>query len=137
MSNELMSTIRDMIKQAEAVAPQPHIANDQNAAMAGEQQAVNAAALQSGGTVEAQQIESLKKGLDTPSAVASGEDQVVELQKAAALTHLVAGGMDFYSAVDQVAALDVELQKEAAFNQLVEEGKTFDEAVALIQAATV
>ncbi len=135
MSNELMNTIRGMIKEAEAVAPQPHIANEQNAAMAGEQQAINAAALQSGGTVEAQQLESLKKGLDTPSAQASGEDQVIELQKAAALTSLVAGGMDFYSAVDQVAEMDVELQKEAAFNELISEGRTFEEAVALIQGA--
>lgn len=136
MSNELMTAIRGMIKEAEAVTPQPQIHHEQNAAMAAEQTAINAAALQSGGTVEAQQIESLKKGLDTPSAIASGEDQVVELQKAAALTGLVAGGMDFYSAVDQVAAMDVELQKEAAFNELIGEGKTFEEAVALIQAAT-
>lgn len=136
MSNELMNTIRGMIKEAETVSPQPQIHHEQNAAMAAEQLQVNAHALQSGGTVEAQQLESLKKGLDTPSAVASGEDQVIELQKAAALTGLVAGGMDFYSAVDHVANLDFELQKEAAFNELIEEGKTFEEAVALIQAAT-
>lgn len=136
MSHELIDVIRGMIKEAEAVAPQPQIHHEQNAAMAAEQQAVNAAALQSGGTVEAQQIESLKKGLDTPSAVASGEDQVIELQKAAALTNLVAGGMDFYSAVNQVAELDAELQKEAAFNELVGEGYSFDEAVALIESAS-
>lgn len=131
-----MNAIRGMIKQAETVAPQPHIANDQNAVMAQEQMAVNATALQSGGTVEAQQIESLQKGLATPSAVASGEDQVVELQKAAALTHLVAGGMNFYDAVDQVASIDSELQKEAAFNELIGEGYSFDDAVALIEQAT-
>lgn len=136
MSNELINVIRGMIKEAEAVEAQPHIANEQNAAMANEQMAVNATALQSGGTVEAQQLESLQKGLATPSAVASGEDQVVELQKAAALTSLVAGGMDFYSAVDQVAAIDSELQKEAAFNELVGEGYSFEEAVAMIEHAT-
>lgn len=136
MSSQLMSNIRFLIKQANEIAAQPHIANDQNAAMAANQGAVDAQALQSGGTVEQLQLESLQKGLATPTAQASGYDQVVELQKAAALNELVGQGLDFYSAFDQVATADAELQKEAAFNDLIGEGYSFDDAVSLIQGAT-
>lgn len=133
---DLLSNIRALIKQAEEVQAQPHLANSDNAAMAVEQQTINAQALQSGGTVEQQQLESLQKGLGTPSAQASGEDQVIELQKAAAVSELVSGGLDFYSAVDAVAEADMELQKEAAFHQLVSEGYDFEDAVELVKAAS-
>lgn len=134
MSNELMTSIRAMIKEANEIAPQPQIHHEQNAAMAAAQQAVNAQALQSGGTVEAQQIESLQKGLATQSAEVVPTDRVVELQKAAALNELVAGGMDFYSAFNEVADADMSLQKEAAFAELTAEGYSFDEAIAMIQS---
>lgn len=132
---DLMQNIRTLIKQAEAVEAQPQLNTESNAAMAGEQLAVNAAALQSGGTVEQQQAESLQKGLATPSAQAMPEDQVLNLQKAAALNELVSEGMDFYEAFEKVAHADSEMQKEAAFHSLVEEGYSFDEAVSLIQSA--
>lgn len=132
---DLMTNIRALIKEAEAVAAQPHLAHADNAAMAAEQSSVNVQALQSGGTVEQQQAESLSKGLSTPSAQASSEDQVVCLQKAAAVIELVEGGMDFYEAVGAVADADMELQKEAAFAELLHEGYDFDDAVALVKAA--
>ncbi len=134
--NPLMQNIRALIKEAETITPQAQVVAEQNVAHAQEQLAINAHALQSGGTVEAQQVESLQKGLSTPSAVASAEDQVQELQKAAALTELVAGGMDFYSAFNEVASVDSELQKEAAFHGLIGEGYSFEDAISLIQAAT-
>lgn len=133
---DLMTNIRALIKQAEEVQAQPHIANEQNLAMAQEQLAINAAALQSGNTVEGQQVESLQKGLATQSAQASGEDQVIQLQKAAAVMELVDQGLDFYSAVDAVADADHELQKEAAFHELMEQGYDFEDAVALVKAAS-
>lgn len=133
---DLMTNIRALIKQAEEVQAQPHIANEQNLAMAQEQLAINAQALQSGNTVEGQQVESLQKGLATQSAQASGEDQVIQLQKAAAVVELVDQGMDFYSAVDAVAGADMELQKEAAFQELMEQGYDFEDAVMLVKAAS-
>lgn len=133
---DLMTNIRALIKQAEEVQAQPNIATEQNIAMAQEQLAINAAALQSGNTVEGQQIESLQKGLATQSAQASGEDQVIQLQKAAAVMELVDQGLDFYSAVDAVADADAELQKEAAFQELMEQGYDFEDAVSLVKAAS-
>lgn len=133
---DLMTNIRALIKQAEEVQAQPNIATEQNIAMAQEQLAINAAALQSGNTVEGQQLESLQKGLATQSAHASGEDQVIELQKAAAVVELVDQGMDFYSAVDAVAGADMELQKEAAYAELLDQGYDFEDAVMLVKAAS-
>lgn len=131
----LMQNIRELQKQAE-VAAQPNIATEHNAAMAGEQLGVNAMALQSGGTVEQQQIESLQKGLATPSAEAGADDKVQNLEKAAAVMSLVEEGADFYDAVNAVADADSDMQKQAALADLMEEGTSFEEAVALIQQAT-
>lgn len=133
-----------LIKEAEAVSPQPHIANSDNAALAGAQEQVNHTAEQSGGTVEAQTVETIQKGLSTPSATATSEDLVrkVEdksednMQKAAAVNELVAQGHGFDDAVSLVAMADGELQKEAAFKELTAEGYSFDDATFLIKAAS-
>lgn len=128
-------------KEAEA---QPNIANSDNAAMAAEQGQVDAAALQSGGTVEQQQAQSIQKGLATGSAQASSEDQArkieddaedANMQKAAAVQALVEQGHSFYEAADLVAAADMELQKEAAFAELISAGFDFEEATSLVKAA--
>jgi hypothetical protein len=133
-----------LIKEAEAVSPQPNVANTDNAALAAAQDQVNHVAEQSGGTVEAQTVETIQKGLATPSATASSEDLVrkVEdkaedsnMQKAAAVSALVEQGHSFYDAADLVAVADGELQKEAAFTELTAEGYSFDEATSLIKAA--
>lgn len=133
-----------LIKEAEAVSPQPNVANTDNAALAAAQDQVNHVAEQSGGTVEAQTVETIQKGLATPSATASSEDLVrkVEdkaedsnMQKAAAVSALVEQGHSFYDAADLVAVADGELQKEAAFTELTTEGYSFDEATSLIKAA--
>lgn len=134
-----------LIKEAEAVSPQPNVANTDNAALAAAQDQVNHVAEQSGGTVEAQTVETIQKGLATPSATASSEDLVrkVEdkaedsnMQKAAAVSALVEQGHSFYDAADLVAVADGELQKEAAFVELTAEGYSFDEATSLIKAAS-
>lgn len=132
----LMDNIRALQKQAEEVAAQPNVVAEQNAATAGEQLSVNAVALQSGGTVEQQQLESLQKGLATQTAVAGADDKVQNLEKAAAVMALVQDGADFYDAVNSVADADSSLQKEAAFNDLIGQGYSFDDAVALIQQAS-
>lgn len=131
----LMQNIRELQKQAE-VAAQPNVAMEQSNALAAEQMGVNAMALQSGGTVEQQQIESLQKGLATPSAEAGADDKVQNLEKAAAVMSLVEEGADFYDAVNAVADADSDMQKQAALASLLEEGTSFEEAVALIQQAT-
>lgn len=134
-----------LIKEAEAVSPQPNVANTDNAALAAAQGQVDQAAEQSGGTVEAQTVETIQKGLSTPSATATSEDLVrkvedksedANMQKAAAVSELVAQGHSFYDAADLVAAADSELQKEAAFVELTAEGYSFDEATSLIKAAS-
>ena len=112
-----------LLKEASEVAGQPNVANVDNAVLANEQQAVNAAAEQSGGTVEAQTAETIQKGLATQSATATSEDLVrkvedqaedANMQKAAAVDALVGQGHSFYDAVDLVAMADSELQKEAS-----------------------
>lgn len=130
-----------LIKEAEAVSPQPHVANTDNASLAAAQDQVNHVAEQSGGTVEAQTVETIQKGLNTPSATATSEDMVPKvedsnMQKAAAVSELVAQGHSFYDAADLVAVADGELQKEAAFVELTAEGYSFDEATSLIKAAS-
>lgn len=134
-----------LIKEAEAVSPQPNVANSDNAALAGAQEQVNHVAEQSGGTVEAQTVETIQKGLNTPSATATSEDLVrkvedksedANMQKAAAVNTLVEQGHSFFEAADLVAAADGELQKEAAFHELTAEGYSFDEATSLIKAAS-
>lgn len=134
-----------LIKEAEAVSPQPHVANADNAALAAAQGQVDQAAEQSGGTVEAQTVETIQKGLSTPSATATSEDLVrkvedksedANMQKAAAVKELVAQGHSFSDAADLVAVADSELQKEAAFKELTAEGYSFDEATSLIKAAS-
>lgn len=130
-----------LIKEAEAVSPQPNVANTDNASLAAAQDQVNHVAEQSGGTVEAQTVETIQKGLNTPSATASSEDMVPKvedsnMQKAAAVSELVAQGHSFYDAADLVAVADGELQKEAAFVELTAEGYSFDEATSLIKAAS-
>lgn len=134
---DLMKNIRELQKQAEEVAAQPNIANQNNAGLAGEQQAVNALALQAGGTVEQGLMESLQKGLNTQSADAGHENKVLDLEKAAAVVELVQGGADFYDAVNAVADADSDLQKQAALSQLMDEGQSFEDAVAMIQQATL
>ena len=132
-----------LIKEAEAVSPQPNVANSDNSALAAAQEQVNHTAEQSGGTVEAQTTETIQKGLSTPSATATSEDLVrkVEdkaednMQKAAAVSELVAQGHNFDEAIGLVAMADGELQKEAALRELTEEGYSFDEATSLIKAA--
>lgn len=134
-----------LIKEAEEIASQPNIANSDNAALAASQEQVNHTAEQSGGTVEAQTVETIQKGLSTPSATATSEDLVrkvednsedANMQKAAAVKELVAQGHSFYDAADLVAAADGELQKEAALAELTAEGYSFDEATSLIKAAS-
>jgi SOS response regulatory protein OraA/RecX len=133
-----------LIKEASEVSAQPNVANSDNAALAAAQEQVNHTAEQSGGTVEAQTIETIQKGLATPSATATSEDLVrkVEdqsednMQKAAAVSELVAQGHSFDDAADLVAMADSELQKEAAFKELTAEGYSFDDATSLIKAAS-
>ncbi len=132
---DLMTNIRTMIeKQASEGAAQPNLSIQSRAALAAEQTQVDAKAKQSGGTVDQQLGESLSKGLAAPGA---GPDDKVEanMLKAAAVSELVAEGMDFYEAFEKVAQADMELQKQAAYEQLIGEGKSFEEAVALIQAS--
>lgn len=116
-------------------AAQPNLSINANAGLAAEQTQSDAAAKQSGGTVDQQLHESLAKGLAAPGA---GPDDKVEanMLKAAAVSELVAQGHDFYSAVNLVADADQELQKEAALNQLLAEGYGFEDAVALVKQAS-
>lgn len=140
----LAVAVEDQLSK-EAEESQPNVAAGNNAATAGEQQAVNHAAEQSGGTVEQQTEETIKKGLDTPSATATSEDvarrvedkaEDANMLKAAALMELVTQGQDFYDAADAVYMADSELQKEAAYAQLVSEGMSFEAATALIKQAS-
>ena len=131
---DLMKNIQALIKQAEEA--QANLSQDANAQMAQEQIALDAAAKQSGGTVEQQQVESLQKGLATPSAQAGAYDKVeAELDKAAALIELMDQGDSFYEAFEKVAEADMELQKQAAYETLVEAGMGFEEAVNLVKEA--
>ncbi len=116
-------------------AAQPNLSINANAGLAAEQTSSEAAAKQSGGTVDQQLHESLAKGLAAPGA---GPDDKVEanMLKAAAVSELVSQGHDFYSAVNLVADADQELQKEAALNQLLAEGYGFEDAVALVKQAS-
>lgn len=134
-----------LMKEASEVSPQANIANTDNNSLASAQEQVNQAAVQSGGTVEAQTVETIQKGLSTPSATATSEDLVrkvedkaedANMQKAAAVNALVEQGHNFYDAADLVAMADGELQKEAAFAELTAEGYSFDEATSLIKAAS-
>lgn len=139
---EKKASLEDLVaarlsKEAGEVAPQANLSIEPNASMASDQMAVEAAAKQSGGTVEQQSTESLQKGLATQSAEAGAYDQVeANLQKAAAVSALVGDGIDFYDACNLVAQADMELQKEAAFNELIEQGLSFEDAVTLVKQAS-
>lgn len=141
--NEALDAIAVGIEKE--ASDQPNVAAADNSALAAEQQSVNVAAEQSGGTVEQQTEETIKKGLETPSAVATSEDVVRRVEdkaedsnmlKAAALSALVESGEDFYDAASAVYMADHELQKEAAYAQLIEEGLSFEEATSLVKAAS-
>lgn len=128
----------------EASEAQPELNQAQNAQLAAEQGQVDAAAVQSGNTVEGQTAESLQKGLATQTAQATSEDLVRKIedgaednmQKAAAVMAFVEQGMDFYDAANLVGQADMELQKEAAFAELMNEGYDFEDAVELVKAAS-
>lgn len=135
---DLIENVRALLmeKQASEVAAQANLSAEPNAAMAAAQSAVDAAAKQSGGTVEQQATESLQKGLATQSAEAGAYDKVeAELDKAAALLQLMDEGDGFYEAFEKVAQADMDLQKQAAYEALVEAGMGFEEAVSLVKEA--
>ena len=147
VSGDQLSSLTALVESTlikEAGESQPNIANADNAALAVAQSQVDAAATQSGGTVEAQTAESLQKGFATTSAQASSEDlarkvedkaEDANMQKAAAVHELVGQGHSFYDAAELVAMADSELQKEAAFEALTAEGYSFDDATSLVKAA--
>lgn len=80
-----------------------------------------------------------ESGVPNQVKVASEQELENELEKAAAVEHLVEQGVDFEDAVALVkqAAVEIEaeMEKAAALNELMAEGVNFDQAVELIKQA--
>lgn len=87
-------------------------------------------------------VEGVAAATASPEAAAAGATEEDDLQKTAALNHLVQNGFDFESAYDMVKQAEAELvyeqdqfEKQAALQTLVGQGYDFADAVALIKQA--
>jgi hypothetical protein len=87
-------------------------------------------------------VEGIAAATASPEAAAAGDTEEDDLQKTAALNHLVQNGFDFESAYDMVKQAEAELayeqdqfEKQAALQTLVGQGYDFADAVNLIKQA--